>query len=451
MSDFRKILLVGFVIGTVLFLIGWAYNIHEADAVVLDQNTLRTFGYYQMYAIVLTFVNSYFFEYLNTIQWKKYGKYRLVIGAVGGIFITIITIIFLRMIQEMAIGGEDFDEFYAEEFQNSSFYLTSLIITIIASVFFHAVYFYKELQKGKVTEQKIIAGTASAQFDALKNQLDPHFLFNSLNVLTSLIDENPDNAQQFTTSLSKVYRYVLEQKNKELVTVDEELQFAKIYISLLKMRFEDSIIFDIPEKASNPEAKVVPLSLQLLLENAVKHNIVNTSKPLLIRIYEREGNLIVENNLQSKEVLKKGSGVGLQNIQQRYSLLTKRKVTINKTTSAFIVQLPMLTKQALIMKRIAPRTTNSSYLRARKRVDKLKEFYGSLVSYVIVIPFLIFINMKTFSGFQWFWFPMLGWGMGLAFQAYEVYGKDKYFGKSWEERKMQEFMEEEGEKKNRWE
>ena len=135
---------------------------------------------------------------------------------------------------------------------------------LVISLFFHAVYYYRELQKSKVKEQKVIAGTASAKFDALKNQLDPHFLFNSLNVLTSLIEENLESAQKFTTSLSKVYRYVLEQKNKELVTVDEELRFAKTYMSLLKMRFEDSIIFEIPERASNPESKVVPLSLQLL-------------------------------------------------------------------------------------------------------------------------------------------------------------------------------------------
>lgn len=451
MSNVRKILLIGFGIGTLLFLIEWAYRIHTADAIVFDINTLRIFGYFQMYSIVLTLVNSYFFEYLNKLEWKKYGKYRLGIGAIGGIIITMITIYLLRMVQEMVIKGEVFEEFYTEEFQNTSFYLTALIITIVATVFFHAVYFYQALQKGKVTEQKIIAGTASAQFDALKNQLDPHFLFNSLNVLTSLIDENTEAAQNFTTALSKVYRYVLEQKNKELVTVDEELQFAKTFISLLKMRFEDSILFEIPDKAANPEAKVVPLSLQLLLENAVKHNIVNSSNKLTIKIYEKEGNLIVENNLQPKKVLKKGSGVGLMNIQQRYSLLTNRKVNINKTTSAFTIALPMLTKQTSMMKRITPKTRNASYMRARKRVDKLKDFYGSLVAYVIVIPFLIFINMRTYSGFQWFWFPMLGWGMGLAFQAYEVYGKDKYFGKSWEERKMQEFMDEDRNKKNRWE
>ena len=162
----------------------------------------------------------------------------------------------------------------------------------------HAFYFYKAFQENRVKEQKIIAGTASAKFDALKNQLDPHFLFNSLNVLTSLIEEDPSQAQKFTTSLSKVYRYVLEQKNKDLVSVDEELQFARTYVRLLKMRFEDSIVFDIIEACSNPEAKIVPLSLQLLLENAVKHNVVTSERPLHIRVFENGSQLVVSNNLQ---------------------------------------------------------------------------------------------------------------------------------------------------------
>ena len=302
MSNFKKIISIGFLIGVILYVIDIIFNFLSGNTILFDQQALIMFGYYQMYAVALTLVNSYFFEYLNTVKWQKYAKFRLSIGVVGGIVLTMFSILILRMLQEMAIEGENFDEFYSEELQNGTFYLTSLLITVVASIFFHAVYFYQELQKRKVTEQKIIAGTASAQFDALKNQLDPHFLFNSLNVLTSLIDENPEAAQQFTTSLSKVYRYVLEQKNKELVTVDEELQFARTYVNLLKMRFEDSIVFEIPEKSENPEAKVVPLSLQLLLENAVKHNVVNASKPLYIKIYEKEGNLVVENNLQSKHM-----------------------------------------------------------------------------------------------------------------------------------------------------
>ncbi|MGB5363070.1 MAG: 2TM domain-containing protein [Aureibaculum sp.] len=442
MSNFKKIISIGFLIGVILYVIDIIFNFLSGNTILFDQQALIMFGYYQMYAVALTLVNSYFFEYLNTVKWQKYAKFRLSIGVVGGIVLTMFSIFILRMLQEMAIEGENFDEFYSEELQNGTFYLTSLLITVVASIFFHAVYFYQELQKRKVTEQKIIAGTASAQFDALKNQLDPHFLFNSLNVLTSLIDENPEAAQQFTTSLSKVYRYVLEQKNKELVTVDEELQFARTYVNLLKMRFEDSIVFEIPEKSENPEAKVVPLSLQLLLENAVKHNVVNASKPLYIKIYEKEGNLVVENNLQSKEVIKRSSGVGLTNIKQRYALLTNRKVLIQKTSASFIVEIPMLTKQISVMQTQENFIEDKRYLKAKEKVEKIKGFYSNLIAYLIVIPILAYINYNSTS-FPWVIFPALGWGFGVMAHGMDAYGYNPFMGRDWEERKIREFMNKE--------
>jgi hypothetical protein len=442
MTNLKKIISIGLLIGVILYVIDIIFNFLSGNAILFDQQALIKFGYYQMYSVVLTVVNSYFFEYLNTVKWQKYVKFRLGIGIIGGILLTMFSIFILRMLQEMAIEGENFDEFYSEELQNGTFYLTSLLITVVATIFFHAVYFYQELQKRKVTEQKIIAGTASAQFDALKNQLDPHFLFNSLNVLTSLIDENPDAAQQFTTSLSKVYRYVLEQKNKELVTVDEELQFARTYVSLLKMRFEDSIVFEIPEKANNSEAKVVPLSLQLLLENAVKHNVVNASKPLFIKIYEKSGNLVVENNLQSKEVIKRSSGVGLSNIKQRYALLTDRKIIINKTSASFVVEIPMLTKQISVMQTQENYIEDKRYLRAKEKVEKFKGFYSNLISFIIVIPILAYINYRT-TNFPWVIFPILGWGFGVIAHGMEAYGYNPFMGKNWEERKIREFMKKE--------
>jgi len=427
-------------------------------SIIFKQFTIEgisiSFAISAMYSFGIGFGLGFINEYLSSKwDWIEQTNQRVTMGIIATIVYTVPVILLIDYVIFIYIQGQSTEGFFTGTmFWIHLFYV---IVSLAVATFLHARDFmrnWKAAAGKESTKQKIIAGTASAQFNALKNQLDPHFLFNSLNVLTSLIDENPDAAQNFTTALSKVYRYVLEQKNKELVSVDEELEFAKTYVRLLKMRFEDSIVFEIPEKASNSEAKVVPLSLQLLLENAVKHNIVNAANPLHIKIYEKEGNLIVENNLQSKKVLRKGSGVGLMNIQQRYNLLTMRKVNINKTTSAFIVQLPMLTKQSSVMRTIsAKKTGNSSYLRARKRVDKLKEFYSGLIAYVIVIPFLIFINMNTFRGVHWFWFPLLGWGMGLAFQAYEVYGKNKYFGKSWEEKKMQEFMDEETEKRSRWE
>lgn len=442
MSGTKKILGIGFIIGLLLMAIDMVFRTLSGSSISYGNQLLTAFGYYQMYSITLTFVNARFFDYLDTIVWDKYAKYRMLIGTVGSIALTMIAIVFLRMFQEMVIEGEGFTEFYTEELKNGTFYFTSVIITIVISIFFHAVHFYRESQKKKVTEQKIIAGTASAQFDALKNQLDPHFLFNSLNVLTSLIDENPESAQDFTTALSKVYRYVLEQKNKELISVDEELQFAKTYVSLLKMRFEDSIVFSIPDKASNPEAKVVPLALQLVLENAVKHNVVNTKSPLTIKIYEQNGHLVVENNLQPKEVLKKSSGVGLSNIQQRYQLVTDRSVNINKTARSFKVELPMLTKQISVMQTQENYIEDKRYLKAKEKVEKMKGFYANVISYIIVIPFLAFLNYKTTS-FPWVIFPILGWGFGLVMHGMEAYGYNPILGKDWEERKIREFMDKE--------
>lgn len=448
MSKLIKNIIVTFFIGCVVFVIGTLMSggFHYKST----NEFLIYFGIYQLYTFTITYVNTLYFDYMENRKFQNYEIIkRIIYGVLGTTVITLITIFLLRVFVEVLIFGEPFETFIVNETWEGG-YSFGLWITLTIVSIFYIIYFYNRYQKNKIKEQKVIAGTASAKFDALKNQLDPHFLFNSLNVLTSLIEENPKNAQKFTTSLSKVYRYVLEQKNKDLITVDEELDFARTYMSLLKMRFEDSIIFEIPDHATNPESKVVPLSLQLLLENAVKHNMVTSSKPLHIKIYEEAGMLVVENNLQPKQIVKKSSGVGLDNIKQRYKLLSNRTVSINQQANSFAVAIPMLTKQVSIMKAIEPKSKfDDSYVRARKRVEEMKEFYYSLISYCLVIPFLIFIWFRyTPNTIQWFWFPMLGWGMGLAFHAYKVYVNDGVLGKSWEQRKIEKFMREEEEE--RW-
>ena len=445
MSKTVRDILVTIGIGIAVWLVGTildgGFNYETVNEFLIQ------FGFYQLYSFVLGYSNKFFFDYLEKIDWGpgRVKPKRITIGIVGSVIITMIGLFLLRLFTATIIYGQSVELFLERD--KLEYYRFGLWITLTIVIIFHFVYFYNRYQKSKIKEQKVIAGTASAKFDALKNQLDPHFLFNSLNVLTSLIEENPDNAQRFTTALSKVYRYVLEQKNKDLVTVDEELDFARTYMSLLKMRFEDSIIFDIPERASNPESKVVPLSLQLLLENAVKHNMVTSSKPLHIRVFESGEELIVDNNLQPKKIVKKSSGVGLDNIRQRYNLLTNRKVIINQQAERFAVALPMLTKQQTIMRPIQTKM-NDNYVRARKRVDDLKEFYYSLLSYVIIIPFLIFI-WYTFTPFtiQWFWFPMFGWGIGLCFHAYKVFVNDGVFGAGWERKKIEQYMKDEDSKK----
>jgi sensor histidine kinase YesM len=392
-------------------------------------------------------VFSIFLYLINIYTWRffaeKYGSdfrslKRVLIGLSSSFVVSLIGIFISRVVIEVLIKNKPFVTFLQNE--RPSLYYTSMIIAGTVIAVFYGFYFYKASQETKVKEQKIIADTASAKFNALKNQLDPHFLFNSLNVLTSLIDEDPHQAQKFTTSLSKVYRYVLEQKNKDLVTVNEELKFAKTYVRLLKMRFEDSIIFEIPEQSEDPDAKIVPLSLQLLLENAVKHNVVTAEKPLHIKVAEVNGMLQVSNNLQEKQVVKKSSGVGLHNIQQRYGILTERVVEIEKTTNDFSVGLPILTRQVTMMETQQTFIEDKLYEKAKQRVEEIKGFYGNLISYCLVIPFLWFINYRT-TDFLWAIFPTLGWGFGVSMHAMEAFGVNPLWGKKWEEKKMRELMD----------
>lgn len=446
MINFFKQLGKAFSIGVLVFTIIGLFRLLNGNTINFDKYLLEYFIYNQAYSVVLYLANSYTISFMTEKMGFKLFEFKnLIMAAIMSVGVSILSIFCIRYITRVIIYSSTFSNFLKTE--TLSNYLFALGISVLITTIFYGIYYYKSKQDRKVKEQKVIAGTASAKFDALKNQLDPHFLFNSLNVLTSLIEENPDNAQKFTTSLSKVYRYVLEQKNKDLITVDEELKFAKTYMSLLKMRFEDSIIFDIPEQASNSESKVVPLSLQLLLENAVKHNVVTASKPLHIKIYESDGNLIVENNLQTKQVVKKSSGVGLNNITQRYQLLTNRKVSIVEGKAHFTVAIPMLTKQVKVMRQIPAKQFDDSYIRARKRVDEQKEFYYNLISYCAVIPFLIFINYNTYWDFKWFFFPMAGWGLGLSIHAYKVFVNDGVLGRNWEQRKIEKFMKEEEDKR----
>ncbi|MBS4040523.1 MAG: histidine kinase [Flavobacteriales bacterium] len=440
-----QIFIKGIVVAIVIFFTAISLEYFFGRMVVFNRSLLIEVLHYLLYGVVLTAINSVYFDYLNRkFAWSKHQKlqkFRLAVGFFGSVFFTIIGVFFIRVFLGMVVGQKTFQAFIASE--NVGHYVVTLIITMIVSLVFHVIYFYKSSQEKKVVEQKIIASSATAQLESLKNQIDPHFLFNSLNVLSSLIEENPDMAQRFTTSLSKVYRYVLDQKDKELVSLKEELDFAVTYMKLLQMRFENSIEFHLPEIPEDYPGKVVPLSLQLLLENCIKHNLASEQKPLKIEIIIANDQLLVRNNLQKKESLSNRKGVGISNIVQRYDLLTQRKVVVETTNQHFNIYLPILTKQLQPMETNQP-TNQELYLKAKKRVEDLKGFYGNLFSYCLVIPLLIFINYQTYWEFKWFFFPMLGWGLGLAMHALQTFG----YAQTWEEKKIKELMEKE--KQQKW-
>ncbi|AOW11465.1 histidine kinase [Flavobacterium gilvum] len=406
------------------------------------ENLWKSFFISSLYCFGLGFGNGVINLLLDKKwDWLEQTNMRVYFGVIAAVLYTVPAVLGVNYLIFIVYQKNDPSVFFSSKM--ILIHLFYVILSLGVSVFMHARSFmlnWKQASKSEVTQQRIIAGTANAKFETLKNQIDPHFLFNSLNVLSSLIEENPENAQRFTTSLSKIYRYVLEQKDKELVSISEELSFAKTYMNLLKMRFENSLFYELPETNINPEAKVVPLSLQLLLENTVKHNVVSEQKPLHIRIFIDGDYLAIQNDFQKKEVMQSREGVGLQNIVDRYGIITNRKVLIEQNEQTFTVRIPILTKQISAMETNSDyNDENRAYFRAKKRVEELKGFYGNLISYCCVIPFLVFINLKFSPGFQWFWFSALGWGFGVVMHALKVFG----YSSDWEERKIREILEKE--------
>ncbi|MFY1048161.1 2TM domain-containing protein [Chryseobacterium sp. GP-SGM7] len=402
------------------------------------ENFLYTIIISFMYSFVLGGGNGLINDFLNKkFPWSEATTKRGIISIVTILIANIIMVYFCNYMNFVVLQkGATTEEYFMGKYNYINWF--TINIALLISAFLHAKGFMDELKKTsrkEVVEQKLIAKSANAQFESLKNQLDPHFLFNSLNVLSSLIDENPVQAQKFTASMSKIYRYVLEQKDKELVTLEDEIEFAKIYCDLLKTRFEDSVNFEFDLDKENLRKFVVPLSLQLLLENCIKHNLATSSKPLMIRIFTQGDVVCIENNLQIREQIKESAGIGLANIVQRYSLLTDRNVFIEKSEDYFKVKLPVLDDKPNVIS-INSDDEDKAYERARKRVKEIKGFYANLASYCIIIPFLIFINLYTQNKYHWFWWPLLGWGIGVASHAFQVFG----IGESWQEKKIQEIM-----------
>ncbi|WP_157637719.1 sensor histidine kinase [Flexithrix dorotheae] len=219
----------------------------------------------------------------------------------------------------------------------------NLSITAFIGVIYESSYFFRNWKNSVLIAEKLKTQQLKTEVAALKNQLSPHFLFNSLNTLVTLINEDTRQATSFTEKLSEVYRYILQNKDKELVTLETELQFIKSYVFLLKMRFKDNFQIECDIPSEHQKDFIAPLTLQMLVENAVKHNIMSTAKPLNIFITIENGkSIVVKNNLQQKSVVNHSTKTGLENIIKRYKYLSNQAVDVVVTTSNFIVALPLI-------------------------------------------------------------------------------------------------------------
>ena len=222
-------------------------------------------------------------------------------------------------------------------------FISALLVSALVIAIYEVLSFFLQLQQAIAEKAELERQNVESQLEGLRNQVNPHFLFNSLNTLTYLIPEEPEKAVRFVQQLSKVYRYVLESREAKMIPLRDELEFLNAYIFLLKERFGDNFqarVHDLNGAAD--EGVIVPLTLQMLFENAIKHNIISTGKPLTVEVFAEKDHLVVRNNLQRKNQVMDSTGVGLDNIRTRYRMLTERDVEVIVSRDYFTVLLPMV-------------------------------------------------------------------------------------------------------------
>ncbi len=267
------------------------------------------------------------------ISWTTAPVKRFIVGIAGMIIYTVGTTFLLVRFAEWIFGAG---------FGNISNVLYStVIVTAVITLFMTSRSFLFCWKQTAIDAERLQRENLAARYENLKSQVNPHFLFNSLNALTNLVYEDQDKAVKFIKQLSDVYRYVLDTRDREVVPLEDELKFLESYVYLQQIRFGDKLKIDL--HLNGTRSLVAPLSLQMLIENAIKHNVVSEKDPLHVKVYSDDQYLSVENNLQKKMVMSENSpGVGLENIRRRYEFLVNKKVLIEESATKFIVRLPVI-------------------------------------------------------------------------------------------------------------
>ena len=275
--------------------------------------------------------------------WNKAPLKRLLVNILVTIFYTVVAMNGITLLY-LYLRGIPLGQLTPEMAINFSG--TAVIITIIVATFLSARNFFLSWRNLAVQHERLKKESLSSRYEVLKQQVNPHFLFNSLNVLTNLVYEDPDLSAQFIKKLSEVYRYVLETHKKEVLPLEEELAFVRSYVFLQKMRYGDQleVEFDLPRGKS---VLIPPLALQMLIENAIKHNEISDRHPLRIRVECQEGNILVTNAIRKRERLpERSEKIGLANIRSRYELLSDRPVVTEEMNGQFVVALPAIYEES---------------------------------------------------------------------------------------------------------
>ncbi|MCF8358003.1 MAG: histidine kinase [Prolixibacteraceae bacterium] len=287
------------------------------------------------------FSNGFFFHFVERkyISWVHRPVKSVLIAIAIHLSYSTIVIIFINWLWFILIEKQTVNEFLSYGW---FIIIGEYIVLIIVTSIIYARSFFHEYREEAIQGERLKQEAIELQYQVMQNQVNPHFLFNSLNVLGSLIDVDKEKAKTFTRELSIFYRDVLRFKDKEIVALKDEIDFLQRYIYLQKIRFGDNFDVEFYLKQDIP-GNVIAMSVQMMIENAVKHNIISHDKPLKIVVAQNDENeLFVENNLQPKASVSGSNNIGLQNLNERYRFLTGKGLTITKNDLFFRVSIPLI-------------------------------------------------------------------------------------------------------------
>lgn len=291
------------------------------------------------YGIIFPIGNSLIGKYFEKLDWSKNPKRtNLITFAIFMGYAIIFGITIPYMVDRFLWGMSGISIVYDVSAKAFMTTVISLVIFYFYNTTLISNHWIKSIEKNEELKRENL----QAKYEALKNQVNPHFLFNSLNTLSGLVEQKPELATDFIKKLSDIYRYVLEQNDKELVSLKEEMKFVEDYIFLSQMRFGKGLIFN-SRLTKFRTFQVAPLSIQMMVENAIKHNIISDDMPLKIEMEIAAGFVMVKNNLQRKKSINSGKEpLGLANLKNRYAYLSDKPVEIVESESEFIVKLPLI-------------------------------------------------------------------------------------------------------------
>jgi sensor histidine kinase YesM len=295
-------------------------------------------------AVILWVGNGYLADWLNNhFPWTKDSTKRFFITALATVAYTFVAWMVIVGLWGFLFGSNYSWQRLVQEINWESFFNT-LIFTSLISAVMHGRTFLDSLKTSLVEAERLKKEQMAARYEALRNQVNPHFLFNNLNVLATLVHKDADMSERFIKQMAAVYRYVLESREQELVPLEQELKQLESYVFLMRIRFGESVNIHIdPQLAQVHHKGVAPLTLQMLVENALKHNEASKSNPLPISIsYCPDDYVQVQNRLQAKTQVSESTGVGLDNIIARYQFLSEKPVLIEQVEPFFSVKVPLV-------------------------------------------------------------------------------------------------------------